>query len=105
MNQRHSIEQSTHAQVEAVCADPSLSTPQKREKIKEIRQQAKQEVEGIITPEQQQELKACNASRAAAHPPQPAPHPGPAPGPCANLGSASPASPQRELRGVPENLE
>jgi Spy/CpxP family protein refolding chaperone len=86
MDQRRSIEQNTRTQVEAVCADTSLTVQQKHEKIKEIRQQSHQEIEAVITPEQQQELKACNASRAANHPaPAPVPRPGAGTGPCGEL--------------------
>jgi Spy/CpxP family protein refolding chaperone len=102
IDQRHSIEQSTRAQVEAVCADSSLTVQQKHAKIKEIRQQAHQEIESVITPQQQQELKACNAERAAAHPsPAPAPHPGAPAGPCGELATNSAPAPGRNSPGTP----
>jgi len=69
IDQRRSIEQNTRAQVEAVCADSSLTTQQKHARIKEIRQQARAQVESIISPQQQQELKACNAERNAVRSP------------------------------------
>jgi len=74
IEQRRSIEQSAHAQVESVCADSSLTPQQRHQKIKEIRQQAHQQIDAIITAQQQEELKTCNTQRAANHP-APLPHP------------------------------
>lgn len=66
MTQRKGIEQQARAQVESVCHDPSLSEPQKHAKIREIRQRSRQQVEGIISPQQQEALKSCQQERAAA---------------------------------------
>jgi len=63
MEQRRSIEQGVRSQVSAVCADPSLSTQQRNEKIREIHQQAHQQLEALITPQQQEAMKACQQSR------------------------------------------
>jgi Spy/CpxP family protein refolding chaperone len=91
MEQRREVEQNTRAQVESVCADSSLTSQQKHTKIKELRQQARQQIESIITPQQQEELKACNAERNAGHP-SGGPRPGGAGiGPCGEAASA-PAS-------------
>ncbi|HWX91356.1 MAG TPA: hypothetical protein VNY29_01895 [Terriglobales bacterium] len=64
IEQRRSLEQNTRTQVESVCADSSLTPQQKHQKIKELRQQARQQIDAIITAQQQEELKACNAQRA-----------------------------------------
>jgi Spy/CpxP family protein refolding chaperone len=89
MGQRREVEQNTRAEVEAVCADTSLTSQQKHSKIKELRQQARQQIESIITPQQQEELKACNAERNAGHPSGGGPRPGGGGlGPC---GEAEPA--------------
>jgi len=63
MEQRRSIEQGVRSQVSAVCADPSLTTQQRNEKIREIHQQAHQQLEALITPQQQQAMKTCQQSR------------------------------------------
>ncbi len=46
-----------------MCANSSLSLQQKREQIHEIRQREKQQLEGLITPQQQQEVQACRKER------------------------------------------
>ncbi len=66
IERRRQIEQNTHSQLQAVCNDSSLSPQEKREKIRQIRERAHQEVEAVISPQQQQELKACQEERAAA---------------------------------------
>jgi len=97
MDQRKQIQQDTRSQVEAVCADSSLTPQQKAAKIREIRQQAHQESEALITPEQQQAMKACQQERAANAPPHPAaPHPPHvAVGPCGET-LPTPATPSKE---------
>jgi len=102
MEQRHTIEENARSQVAAVCADSSVTAPEKKEKIKEIREQARSQVEALIPAQQLQELKACNEQRMAAHP-----HPAQKPagtGPCANLNSPpaeGPASPPSESEPKP----
>jgi Spy/CpxP family protein refolding chaperone len=95
IEQRHTIEQNTRAQVESVCADSSLTSQQKHVKIKELRQQARQQIESIITPQQQEELKACNAERNARRPSGGGPRPGGGGlGPCGEAASVpAPGSP------------
>jgi hypothetical protein len=63
MQQRKGIEESTHSQVESVCSDSSLTPQQKQQKIRQLRQQAQKQVIGLITPQQEQALKSCRASR------------------------------------------
>jgi hypothetical protein len=89
IEQRRSIEQNTRAWVESVCADSSLTPQQKRQKIKELRQQARQQIDAIITPQQQEELKACIAQRATNRPAPPPRHGTGGLGPCGEM-SASP---------------
>jgi hypothetical protein len=86
MEQRRQIEQNTRAEVQSVCNDSSLTPQQKREKIRQLHQQARQQNEGLITPQQQEALKACQQQRAAAHPPRNGrgEHPGGNRGPCGN---------------------
>ena len=63
MQQRRSIEQNTKSEIASACADSSLSPQQRRQKIQQIRQQTRQQVEALITPQQQEALKACRTSR------------------------------------------
>ncbi len=49
-----------------MCNDSSLNEQQKREQIREIRQQSHQQIEALISPQQQEALKACQKERAAA---------------------------------------
>ena len=63
MDQRKSIQESTRSQVKDVCADSSLTEPQKLSKIKEIRQQAHQQESGLLTPQQEEALKQCQRER------------------------------------------
>jgi hypothetical protein len=84
MEQRRQIEQNTRAEIQSVCNDSALRPQQKREKIRQLHQQTRQQIEGVITPQQQEALKACQQQRAAAHPPRtgPAIHDGGGRGPC-----------------------
>ncbi len=68
MEQRWSIERDTHSQVQAICSNSSLSPQQKREQVRDIRQQAHQKMEGLITPEQEKALTSCQQQRGMNHP-------------------------------------
>jgi Spy/CpxP family protein refolding chaperone len=58
-----SIQRETHSQVENVCSNTSLTPQQKRQQVQEIRQQAHQKIEGLITPDQMKALVACRQAR------------------------------------------
>jgi hypothetical protein len=66
--QRDQIARDTHSQVEQVCADSSLNDQQKKQKIHEIRQDAKQKSQGLMSQQQLEELQACQKERAGSHP-------------------------------------
>lgn len=95
MEQRRQIEHSTHAQVEAVCAESGLSLQQKREKIREIHERARQETESLITPQQQEALRACQQERQRAGHPGVGGHGGGGVGPCGETPAAKAPAPQR----------
>jgi len=98
MQQRRQIQQETQSQVQAVCADSSLTPQQKAAKIREIHQQAHQQSEALITPAQTEAMKACQQERAANAPHPPVPHPGtphPGAGPCGEMIPAA-APPSKE---------
>jgi len=89
MDQRNLIAKETRQQVEAVCANTSLTPQEKQQQIKQIHQQEKQQMEGLITPEQQSAMRACQQERN----PNPAPHVAHAPtGPCGEPLPARPSS-------------
>ena len=68
MEQRWSIERDTRSQIQGVCSDSSLTPQQKHQQVHEIREQARQKMEGLITADQQNALTACQQSRHRTHP-------------------------------------
>jgi hypothetical protein len=66
IQQHRQIEESTRSQVESVCSDSSLTPQQKQEKIRQLHQQAQRQAGGLITPQQENALKSCRASRSEA---------------------------------------
>jgi len=101
MAERGAIQRRTRAEVEAVCAQP-LTPQQRREKIRQIHEQAQQEMDALVTPQQMQALKSCQMSRnhggghaGLAHPSAGGGH-----GPCGELPSGShPTNPPRPSPG------
>jgi hypothetical protein len=63
MEEHHSIEMYAHSQIAAVCENSSLTPQQKQQQVREIRQQAQQKVDALITPEQQGTLHSCQQQR------------------------------------------
>lgn len=63
MQQRWAQERETHSQVQTVCENSSLTPQEKNQQVREIRQQARQKMEGLITPEQEKALTACQQER------------------------------------------
>jgi hypothetical protein len=63
MQEARSIREQARHEIEAVCANASLSLQQKHQQIREIRQKQKQQVEGLIPPAQEQSLRACQQER------------------------------------------
>jgi hypothetical protein len=63
MEQRRSIEQSVRGQVASVCANSSLTPQQRQQQIRQIHEQARQQMEALISPQQQEAIKSCQASR------------------------------------------
>ena len=103
MEQRRNLEQEAKSQIAAVCSDTALTAEQKREKIKAIHQQTQQQVQGLITQQQQEALKSCQASRQGAHPGNGGgPHPGAGMGPCGEMPSGS-GQPSAGTSSQPKN--
>ena len=63
IQERRSLERQAHSEIESVCANSSLSAQQKRQQIQQIHERVKQQVEGIISPSQQEAMKSCQQSR------------------------------------------
>jgi hypothetical protein len=63
MEQRRALQRQTKAEVESVCANSSLTLQQKREEIRAIHERERQQVNGLITPQQEEAMKSCQASR------------------------------------------
>lgn len=57
------VHKSTHQQVVGICENTSLNPQQKRQQIREARQQAEQQVHGLLTPQQQDAVKQCRQER------------------------------------------
>ena len=96
--ERRRIEQETRSQVQSVCNDSSLNEQQKREKIREIRQQSHQQIDALISPQQQEALKACQKERAAARGGSAGHGAGGirrGEGPCGEMTAPKPAEPER----------
>lgn len=91
MEQRRLVQERTRSEVEAVCADPSLSQQERQQKIRQIHEQAKQQLDALVTPQQMEELKTCQMSRnhGGGHPGAGHPSTG-VHGPCGELPSTSP---------------
>ena len=83
MEERRSIQERRRAEIEEVCSQTSLTDQEKMQRIREINQAAKQQLAGLITPEQEEKLKACNKGRTSSHPASGTSHTG---GPCAQFG-------------------
>lgn len=63
MEQRHALARQAKQEVEAVCANSSLTLQQKHEEIRAIHEREKQQVNALVTPQQEEAMKACQASR------------------------------------------
>jgi len=66
--QRHTIERDAHFRVDAVCENSSLTPQQKQQQVREIRLQAKQKENALLTPDQEKALHACQQARAEDRP-------------------------------------
>jgi hypothetical protein len=68
MEQIHTISHDARSQIEAVCSNSSLTAEQKHQQAHEIREQAMQKREKLLTPDQQKSLAACQQERGGNHP-------------------------------------
>jgi hypothetical protein len=63
VQQQREIAQNTRSQVEAVCSNSSLNAQQKNEQIHQIRAEAHQKMEGLVSAQQMETLEKCRAAR------------------------------------------
>jgi hypothetical protein len=63
MEQRRALSLRSRQEVEGVCADAALSEPQKLARIREIHQQERQQIDGLISPAQREAMHACTQER------------------------------------------
>lgn len=63
MQERRALTRQTRQEVEAVCANSTLSLQQKRLQIQQIHQRERQQLDSIITPAQREAMRSCQASR------------------------------------------
>ena len=106
MEQRQAIQRKTKAEVEAVCAETSLTPQQRQQKIRQIHEQAKQEMDALVSPQQLEAMKSCQMSRnhGGGHPVAGHPVAGAGHGPCGELpgGPNPPKAPNLPAGGKPE---
>lgn len=67
IHQRRVISRQARQEVEAVCANSSLSAQQKHAQIQQIRERERQQIEAIITPAQREAIRSCQESRGGGH--------------------------------------
>ena len=63
MEQRRTISMQTRQEVEAVCANPALSAAQKQQRIRDIHQQERLQLDGLISPAQREAMHVCQQER------------------------------------------
>ena len=104
MEQRQAIQQRTRSEVEAVCADPSLTQQQRQQKIREIHEQAKQELDALVLPQQMEALKSCQQARnhGGSHPAPGHPSANAGRGPCGEMPAAPTPTPPPSSKPIPE---
>jgi hypothetical protein len=94
MEQRRTIEENVKSQVASVCANSSLTPQQRQQQIRQIHEQARQQLEALISPQQQEAIKSCQASRGHGGGGVHVGGGGRGTGPCGEMPSAKPATPQ-----------
>jgi hypothetical protein len=94
VQQRRTLTQQAHQEVEAVCTNASLSTQQKRTEIQQIHQRERGQIDAVITPSQQEAMRSCQESRNTGHG---GGHAGTGHGgPCGEMSAQHKANPQHE---------
>jgi hypothetical protein len=63
VQQRKQIEANSRNQMESVCSDSSLSAQQKQQKIHQLREQVRSQLQALVNPQQEQALRSCRQQR------------------------------------------
>lgn len=63
--QVQSIRQNAHNQVAAICQNASATPEQRRQQIRQAHEQAKQQIDALLTPQQLAGIKECREERHA----------------------------------------
>jgi hypothetical protein len=100
LQQRRSLAQQARQEVAAVCANSSLSIQQKRLQIQQIHRQERQQIDGIITPAQQEAMRSCQEQRHGVHG---GGHLGGGGGPCGEISVGHKPHPLQEEDETPPN--
>jgi hypothetical protein len=67
MEQIQTIGRDAHSQIESVCSNSSLTPQQKQQQVREVREQAMQKRNGLLTADQQKALTSCQQERSGNH--------------------------------------
>lgn len=62
-HQRRQILLNTESQIGSVCSNQSLTPQERQQQIRQLREQERQQTEGLITPQQQQAINTCRQQR------------------------------------------
>ena len=73
--QIHEIRKETEKQIQEVRGNTSLAEQQQRQQIRQLRRNALQQVEGVLTPEQREKYDAWRRAQRQHHRQQPSPQP------------------------------
>lgn len=68
MEQIHTISHDARSKIETICSNSSLTAQQKHEQTKEIREQAMQKRDALMTEDQKRALNTCQQARSGNHP-------------------------------------
>lgn len=63
VQEHRSIEQSTRSEIQAVCSDSSLTPQQRQQKAHELREQARQRQDAMLSASQRTAFKNCRSQR------------------------------------------
>ena len=63
MEEHRRIAEDMRSRVDAVCSDPSLSQPEKRQRIEAIRSEAHRQMASVLSPQQRQAVESCHQGR------------------------------------------
>ena len=68
MEQMRTIGHDARSQVESICSNSSLTPQQKQQQAREVREQAMQKRDNLMTPDQRRVLRECQQQRSGNHP-------------------------------------